>query len=56
MRLTSNYIGCMSQANVDCILKHNLEIAPARVKVCPNNIEVIDKSIDEKTRIFIRAK
>ena len=37
-------------------MKHTLEIAPARVEVCPNSIEVTDRSIDEKTRIAIRAK
>lgn len=52
----SDYIGCMSQANVDYILKHNPEIDPARVEVCPNSIDVIDKSVDEKTRIEIRMK
>lgn len=52
----SDYIGCMSQANVDYVLKHNPEIDTARVEVCPNSIEVIDKSVDDKTRIAIRTK
>lgn len=46
----------MFQVNVDYILKLNPEIALARVEVCLNSIEVTDKSIDEKTRIVIRAK
>ena len=52
----SDYIGCMSQANVDYVLKHNPEIDPTKVEVCPNTIDVIDKSIDEETRIVIRKK
>ena len=35
----SDFIGCMSQANVDFILKNNPEIPPEVVEVCPNSIE-----------------
>lgn len=35
----SDRIGCMSQANVDYVLKHNPEILPERVEVCPNSID-----------------
>lgn len=52
----SDRIGCMSQANVDYVLQHNSEISKTKVEVCPNCIEVIDKSIDEETRIQIRKK
>lgn len=52
----SDKIGCMSQANVDYIIKHNPEVAPNKVEVCPNSIEVIDKSVDDETRIAIRTK
>ena len=52
----SDRIGCMSQANVDYVLKHNPEVNPKKVEVCPNSIEVIDKSIDEETRNAIRIK
>lgn len=52
----SDWIGCMSQANVDYVIKHNPEIDPKIVEVCPNCIEVIDKSVDEKTRAQIREK
>ncbi len=52
----SDRIGCMSQANVDYVIKHNPEIDPAKVEICPNCIEVIDKSVDEQTRINIRNK
>lgn len=52
----SDYIGCMSQANVDYLLKHNPEINPEKVEICPNSIEVVDMSVDKKTRDEIRRK
>lgn len=52
----SDYIGCMSQANVDYVLKHNPEINPEKVEICPNSVEVVDMSVDEKTRNEIRRK
>lgn len=52
----SNQIGCMSQANVDYVIKHNPEVDPKKVEVCPNSVEVIDKSVDAETREVIREK
>lgn len=36
----SDYIGCMSPANVDFLLKHNPEIDASRVEVAPNSVEL----------------
>jgi len=36
----SDYIGCMSPANVAYLLKHNPEIARERVEVAPNSVEL----------------
>lgn len=36
----SNYIGCMSPANVRYLLDHNPEIASERVEVAPNSVEI----------------
>ena len=52
----SDRIGCMSQANVDYVLKHNPEIDPRTVEVCPNSIEVEDKSVDQALKAAIRKK
>lgn len=52
----SDGIGCMSQANVDYVIKHNPEVNPKIVDVCPNSIEVIDKSVDAETKKQIREK
>lgn len=62
----SDYIGCMSPANVDYLLKHN-EIDSNRVEVCPNSIKVeadisealsagsIDKSREnDKEKLFAK--
>lgn len=39
----SDYIGCMSQANVDYVIKNNPEILPEKVHICPNSIEISPK-------------
>lgn len=44
----SDYIGCMSQANVDFILRNNTEVSPETVEVCPNSIEPLIIKKDEK--------
>lgn len=63
----SDRIGCMSQANVDYVLKHNPEVkrrdVAARkesgkgiVEVCPNCMEPMDISISAEERKAIREK
>ena len=52
----SDRIGCMSPANVDYVVKHNPEIDPNSIEVCPNSVEPIDMSVDEDTRVAIRKK
>lgn len=39
----SDYIGCMSQANVDYVINHNPEVNPEIVEICPNCIEILVK-------------
>lgn len=57
---TSDYIGCMSPANVEFLLKHNSEILSERVEVAPNSIELVEKKMEpgqEKAeRYYIRKK
>ncbi len=52
----SDYIGCMSQANVDYLLKHNAEIEPSKVEISPNCVDVVDMSVNSRTRQEIRNK
>ena len=52
----SDMIGCMSQANVDYVLKHNPKIDKAKVEICPNSIEYEDKSVNSEQRFALREK
>ena len=52
----SDYIGCMSQANVDFILKNNPEINADKVHICPNAVEVLPFEKDMEKRKEIRQK
>ena len=56
----SDYIGCMSPANVKFVLEHNGFVDPSRVEVAPNSIEVVPdtRTTEEKTqeRNAIREK
>ncbi len=52
----SDRIGCMSPANVKYVREHNPEVNPGKIEICPNVIEVSDKSIDQNTRTSIRNK
>ena len=52
----SDRIGCMSQANKDYLIKHNPQLNPTTVEVCPNSVDLVDKSVDEEMRRQIRIK
>lgn len=43
----SDYIGCMSPANVEFVLNHNPEISPERVEVAPNSVELKEERYEE---------
>ncbi|WP_455585698.1 glycosyltransferase family 4 protein [Bacteroides sp.] len=45
----SDYIGCMSPANVDFVLKHNDYISSECVEISPNSIELVENpmSVDQ---------
>lgn len=49
----SDYIGCMSNANVDFLLQHNPEISSNIVEVCPNSIKplIIEKDTEKIAEI-----
>lgn len=40
----SDRIGCMSPANCDYVIKHNPDVDPAKVELCPNAITPIENS------------
>jgi glycosyltransferase involved in cell wall biosynthesis len=53
---TSDFIGCLSPANVDYLLKHNPEINPAIVEVNPNTIHPIVKGLSSEEKVEVRNK
>lgn len=52
----SDYIGCMSQANVDYFIKHNPSKFIKKVEVCPNSIDPLEFNITEYETKKIREK
>ena len=53
----SDYIGCMSPANVQYVLRHNPEVKAAKVEICPNSYDVpAAQTRDEKAMLAIREK
>lgn len=52
----SDYIGCMSPANVQYVLKHNPEIDRSKVEECPNSIKPSPLRKDNVKRSEIRRK
>lgn len=56
----SDYIGCMSPANVQFVLEHNPEIEASRVEVAPNSIELrvvkYEEGQEKAERYYIRKK
>lgn len=52
----SDYIGCMSPANVKYLLEHNPEISPAKVEIAPNSYEIQVEAARTIDRDAIREK
>lgn len=52
----SDYIGCMSPANVEYVLRHNPEVPREKVGLAPNCIEPRDLRLTAEERMAMRAK
>ena len=52
----ADYIGCMSEANREYVVRNHSELAPERVTVVPNSIEPQDVSLDGAGRAAMREK
>tara|TARA_R110002049_G_scaffold125367_1_gene280967 strand:- start:6450 stop:7658 length:1209 start_codon:yes stop_codon:yes gene_type:complete len=52
----SDKIGCMSQANVDYVLKHNPEVDPGKLEINPNSIEPKKRVITSEQKQKIKTK
>lgn len=53
----SDFIGCMSPANVQYVLEHNPEVDSKKVEICPNSFEEEAQNIlSDKQKAEIRSK
>lgn len=53
----SDYIGCMSPANVRYVIKHNPEVDKSKVEIAPNSLEIEDyQSLSKEEIVAIRHK
>ena len=52
----SDTIGCMSQANCEYVLKHNPELSPEKVEICPNATVIRNVTVTAEERATIREK
>jgi len=52
----SDFIGCMSPANVEYLLNNNPFISPAQVEVNPNSIEPFSLNITENQKLDLRRR
>ena len=43
----SDYIGCMSPANVDYVVRHNHEVDASKVEVAPNSLELTANALQD---------
>ncbi|MCO5257609.1 MAG: glycosyltransferase family 4 protein [Lentimicrobium sp.] len=50
----SDFIGCMSEANVAYLLNHNPELSPDKVEVNPNSIEPVDLKVTDEQKTEFR--
>lgn len=51
----SDYIGCMSPANVQYVLKHNKWVDPKTVEVAPNNVTLLNENENENWDVERKA-
>lgn len=52
----SDFIGCMSQSNIDFVKKYNPTIDPVIIEVCPNSIELVEISLSSEENKEISSK
>lgn len=50
----SDYIGCMSPANVEYVLEHNPEVAPEKVEIAPNTIDLCEQPEFDRDAILAK--
>lgn len=52
----SDYIGCMSPANVEYVLAHNTEVSAEKVEVAPNSVVLLEDGSESIDKDIVRKK
>lgn len=52
----ADWIGCMSPANTEYLRRHNPELDPGKIEVCPNSIEPVFTAAVQENRTVQREK
>lgn len=52
----SDYIGCMSEANVQYLISHNPKLDSKNIEICPNSFEIEDLRVNGEERVLMRKK
>jgi glycosyltransferase involved in cell wall biosynthesis len=52
----SDYIGCMSPANVEYIRLHHPEISENKIEICPNSVQLSGKNISFQQKKEVKEK
>ena len=53
----SDYIGCMSPANVEYVINHNPEVDPKKVEVAPNSLQLgVEDEQEEKAKRSVERR
>jgi glycosyltransferase involved in cell wall biosynthesis len=50
----SDFIGCMSQANIDYLVKNNPEIEKQKLEINPNSIEINNNIVEFETNLYFK--
>jgi glycosyltransferase involved in cell wall biosynthesis len=49
----SDYIGCMSQANIDYLIKNEPELNKNKIGLCSNSIDIINREVLNKKEVLL---
>lgn len=52
----SDFIGCMSPANVEYVLAHNTEVSAGKVEVAPNSVVLLEDGSESIEKDIVRKK
>lgn len=50
----SDWIGCMSKANVDFVINHNPDVNPRKVEIAPNSMEMVEILVEKNFEVLVK--